>query len=65
MVKVRPSARALSFNDTAEVLRVENTRTRSESRLIVHRRSHSHPIHPDTLRQPPEVIAMSEETLES
>ena len=30
-------------------------------RPIVHRRSHSHPIHPDRLRQPPEVIAMSEQ----
>ena len=60
-VKVRPSASKLGFNDTAEVLQVENTRTRSESRPIVHRRSHSHPIHPDRLRQPPEVIAMSEE----
>ena len=61
MVKVSPSARELSFNDTAEILQVKNTRTRSESRPIVHRRSHSHPIHPDRLRQPPEVIAMSEE----
>ena len=61
MVKVRPTARELSFNDDAEVLQVENTRTRGESRPIVRRRSHSHPIHPDRLRQPPEVIAMCEE----
>ena len=61
MVKVRPAARELSFNDDAEILQVENTRTRGEFRPIVHRRSHSHPIHPDRLRQPPEVVAMSEE----
>ena len=61
VVQVRPTARELSFNDDAEILQVENTRTRGESRPIVHRRPHSHPIHPDRLCQPPEVIAMSEE----
>ena len=60
-VRVKPAAKGLSFNDNAEILQVENIRTRDEPRPIMNRRSHSHPIHPDRLRQPPEVIAMSEE----
>ena len=60
-VRSRLTARRLSFNDDAEVQHVENIRTRGEPRPIMNRRSHSHPIHPDRLRQPPEVIAMSEE----
>ena len=60
-VRVKPTAGGLSFNDNAEILQVENIRTRDEPRPIMNRRSHSHPIHPDRLRQPPEVIAMSEE----
>ena len=60
-VRIKLTASRLSFNDSAEIQHVENIRTRDEPRPIMNRRSHSHPIHPDRLRQPPEVIAMSEE----
>ena len=41
-VGIKLTARRLSFNDNAEILQVENIRTRDEPRPIMNRRSHSH-----------------------